>query len=437
MYSIIVADDQKMICDGLERLIKQEFPDLNLIGSYNCGRDLMPVLKKHIPDIIITDIIMPDISGLDICKYIRQFSSSTQIILISGYKEFEYAQKAIEYNVLQYLVKPYSTRKLVDAVRSAVSNLSSINIFSRISNDTYKSFLSDIYYGYVSTESAIEIKLLNNTVPANLCLVSEYEIKCPQEYSDRNFSFEELNTEKITSLHIDNMIIVFYKDANEDKNYISGIRASSESNCSIDKKFSLPFDRWCEYCKTRNAAHALAEACKAMKINEFVSSFKDVVNSIEDTSLFFKLAAEKLNERRMHDFTAAPGESISDAANRFFDTYISLKKDIPSRISQYIEKNYADPNLCTSQIASHFNLSNNYVSEIFKRQSGMSISDCINNLRIDKACKLFNDNRNISIDSVAAAVGYNSQTYFGKIFKAKMHITPSQYKRNNDSLKQY
>ncbi len=123
MYSIMIADDQKAICDSLLSFLKHEFPSLYCLGTYYNGNDLFHALTEQLPDILITDIRMPGRSGLEICQYIRGHSKTTQIILISGYQEFEYARTALEYQVLQYLVKPYSTKKLFRAIQYAISNL--------------------------------------------------------------------------------------------------------------------------------------------------------------------------------------------------------------------------------------------------------------------------------------------------------------------------
>ncbi len=127
MYSIMIADDQKAICESLLDFLKHEFPSLYCLGAYYNGSDLYNALKEQIPDILITDIRMPGCSGLEICKYIRQHSKTTQIILISGYQEFEYARTALEYQVLQYLVKPYSSKKLFCALQHAISSLEQLH----------------------------------------------------------------------------------------------------------------------------------------------------------------------------------------------------------------------------------------------------------------------------------------------------------------------
>ena len=123
MYTILVADDQEQICVGISKLIASVFPQLRLLGSCNCGRDILEILKTDIPDILITDIRMPDISGLDVCKAIRERSQRTKIILISGYKEFEYARQALNFGVAAYLLKPYAPRELVNILTDALELL--------------------------------------------------------------------------------------------------------------------------------------------------------------------------------------------------------------------------------------------------------------------------------------------------------------------------
>ena len=117
--NVVIADDNIKVCEGIQDIIKDDFPELKIQGLYYEGGSLIKHLEKNIPDILITDICMPEFNGLDACRKIRERSPLTQIILISGYQEFEYAKAAIKCGVLAYLTKPFSNDELIEAIKNA------------------------------------------------------------------------------------------------------------------------------------------------------------------------------------------------------------------------------------------------------------------------------------------------------------------------------
>jgi len=120
---VVIADDNMVIANGISELIKNNFPELIVDGVFYSGAALMDYLDKQIPDILISDIRMPKFSGLDAAKKIREVSSFAQIIMLTGYKEFEYAKQAIDFNVQKLITKPYDNEVLVSAIASSLSLL--------------------------------------------------------------------------------------------------------------------------------------------------------------------------------------------------------------------------------------------------------------------------------------------------------------------------
>ncbi len=249
MYTILIADDQEQICAGITALLAETFPQLSLLGSCSCGRDTLKILENQIPDILVTDICMPDINGLDICQQIRKHTQRTQIILISGYKEFNYAKTAVDIGATAYLVKPYAPRELINALQRAISNLE-------------------------------------------------------KEY---------------TTQHRESM-------------------------------------------------------------------------------------------------TSLTGSNLSSA------------------IIAYVEKNYSDPDLSLGKIAKYFNINYTYASEIFTSETSVSLNDFINDIRIAHAKDIIQSSPHINLNAIARSVGYRSASYFGRIFKSRCGMPPSQYKRKLNLL---
>ncbi len=103
---VLIVDDEPYMVDYLRKLVDWNaygFEHVYTAGGGSMAKDL---LDKHQPELLITDIRMPKISGLDLCRHVFENKYPTKIMILSGYGEFEYAKQAIQYGVSEYLLKP-------------------------------------------------------------------------------------------------------------------------------------------------------------------------------------------------------------------------------------------------------------------------------------------------------------------------------------------
>lgn len=112
MLKILIVDDEPDICELIHKLIDWEELKLTSLGSSQNGIDAMEIILRQKPDIVITDIQMPGMTGLEMIEKASQQKLQTKFIVISGYREFEYAQQAIRFGVEDYLLKPISKTDL-------------------------------------------------------------------------------------------------------------------------------------------------------------------------------------------------------------------------------------------------------------------------------------------------------------------------------------
>lgn len=105
MLRVVIADDEPFVREGLKSLINWEEIGVKLVGDFENGKELINHLPELLPDIVITDIQMPSISGLQIAKYISENYKNIIVILLTAYSKFQYAKEAIEYGVKHYVVK--------------------------------------------------------------------------------------------------------------------------------------------------------------------------------------------------------------------------------------------------------------------------------------------------------------------------------------------
>lgn len=123
MWKVMAADDESYIREALQKLISWEKMDCTLCSVSNNGQELIDQMEAGHPDIIITDIRMPVLDGLDVCRYVYETCPETQVILLSAYSEFEYAKKAIKYSACEYVLKVSVLEELPKAVEKAIREL--------------------------------------------------------------------------------------------------------------------------------------------------------------------------------------------------------------------------------------------------------------------------------------------------------------------------
>lgn len=118
---IMVVDDEWFARKALVKTIESWNPDARVIDVEN-SLDALDYMVKSAPDIVFTDIRMPEMDGLQLCEYIRNNRIDSHIVIVSGYSEFEYAQKAIQYGVNDYLLKPVNDEKVFAILNEIVQN---------------------------------------------------------------------------------------------------------------------------------------------------------------------------------------------------------------------------------------------------------------------------------------------------------------------------
>ncbi len=127
MRRILLVDDEDYILELLQEIIDWEFYGFQIIGTAENAREAMKIFYREAPDIIITDICMDDISGIEFITRIRLQNSTAKIIILSAYDKFEYAQKAMKLDVDGYLLKPINKEELLSTLLEVQKKLESKN----------------------------------------------------------------------------------------------------------------------------------------------------------------------------------------------------------------------------------------------------------------------------------------------------------------------
>lgn len=123
MFKVIIADDEIRICMLLQRLIDWKAMGIEIVGECHDGRSTLQAICDLKPDIVISDIKMPGMDGLEIVKHCRELGIKCVFLLISGHAEFEYARMAIQYNVENYLLKPINKTEMEENINQIICRL--------------------------------------------------------------------------------------------------------------------------------------------------------------------------------------------------------------------------------------------------------------------------------------------------------------------------
>jgi two-component system response regulator YesN len=116
-FTYIVAEDEERTRDYLDRKISELDANFESAGTAADGEEAVELVERYLPDLLVTDIKMPVLGGLELVKKIRLTNPDMRIVIVSGFKEFDYAREAIELGVDEYLLKPLDMALLQESLR--------------------------------------------------------------------------------------------------------------------------------------------------------------------------------------------------------------------------------------------------------------------------------------------------------------------------------
>lgn len=523
---VLIVDDEYFVGKLIEKLIKWEDMSLECVGILDNGQDAVDFIKDNAPDIVITDIKMPGISGLDLIKETRSVSNKLQYIIISGYREFEYARAAMKYGIDHYVLKPINEEDLNEALSAVIKiiddkenkeagekrliealesseKIIKTNILKNIieNGDSERDTIFDTNTGLFR---AVNIKLdyenikhidnkqdkitVNKIVEiTNKILESEVSevIGCDKEFMNIYFLFnyDFSDTGKIKNLlneiliKINEYLLGFERyratiGVGDEKAEFNDIKFSiKEAHEAITKRLCFGINRIIFYRDLANSENILPEIRYSEIFNKYknelkrgIESFsidkvKYIINSIfseftqislintdeiyslpeRAAELFLEYEDENLSKKKsemnillnscwnINECKSVLIQYITDCIDYLKDkSEIQILKPVRLMIS-YIEENYKEK-ITIEDTSNIVKLNPVYLGSLFKKETGLSFSNYLINIRIEKAKKLLVET-DYTIAAIGSEVGYKDTRYFSQLFTKTVGIKPALYRR--------
>lgn len=154
MLRLILADDEKAVRETISRLIDWNGHGFELIGLCKNGIEAYDMILDEYPDVVMTDIKMPGLDGLDLIEKVRAMDKDIEFIILSGYGEFEFAKKAMRYGVKNYLLKPTNEQQIIEVLENIKADCGKKQELNRVK--TERELLSDRLFSMLKRQFIIE-----------------------------------------------------------------------------------------------------------------------------------------------------------------------------------------------------------------------------------------------------------------------------------------
>jgi len=269
MIKILIIDDEPIIREGLQRTINWEHLHCKIIGEAENGVEAIEKINTLVPDIVITDIMMPGLSGLELTKYVKDNYPHIKIIFLTGYNNFSFAQQAIKLGAFDFLLKPTNTEDLEkiiikarDEIIKASEELQKQENMRKMMDASLPmlkdKFISDLLYSNITSVDEINRKMhffgINIDAFIVLCMEIDNYNKAVEEVTEEDkfiymFYIKEkinelLNRCRIQSiiscnLNTFSVILQFKKDESEELLKDSVISLAEELRNKIERMYDF------------------------------------------------------------------------------------------------------------------------------------------------------------------------------------------------------
>ncbi|MBU9735823.1 response regulator [Diplocloster agilis] len=391
MYRVMIVDDEPLVRQGIIRSVNWDNHGVEQIEEANDGLQALEKYRKTKVDILITDIKMPRMNGLELIRALREENAHPIIIVLSGYSDFEYLQEAIRMEVTDYLLKPLDPEELHEVIGTAVSRIRMKrrgDALARAGKNLLRenTFLRLIEGNIGNNELKEKLKNLNIRINKGTYRVSVFQILSQDETDKKELA------------------LMIYAAANVCDELMRE-RQYGLSFPFMENYVILLYDRHQTLAQIRSFEEEVRGTLAQILKVKVKSGMGVEVEELEEVACSFQEAKKSLEEQN----GGTPDK-----------VYSKLVGDL----LQYLKEHYRD-NPSLKEIAAAFYVNPSYLGYIFKKEYGESFIDCVNRHKVEYAKEQLLTT-NLKIYEIAEKVGFTDTRYFVKIFKKYMGVNPSK-----------
>lgn len=469
MYQVILADDEKWALLGLSRLVRWEDYQCEIAATADNGVVALEKCRKLKPDILITDIRMPGMDGLELARIMAMEQPETTVILITGYSDIAYAQTALRIGVFDYLTKQITSADLDAMLRRFLTSASQRALKST----------SQFYFSFFGEENLRSIRMCM----MDLCIQISYAHACATTLLyDRpvHFAFSQVQEDE------QGMKIVFHTGSHQltcmcffeeqpatpwfeslpsmEPAAYTGLSPS----VSLDAPFYETYRQSVVAAETARFWHCMKPVCyqevSASAIQSAIEPLRERLGSggilahgmetlRAQINGMMVDGLEKLINQCIALFTAfrVPGWELSSPVDfqqivtnggcceELYEVLDSLllrnqeKQTAPQLVDQvmaYVERNFCR-DLRITQLADMFHINASYLSTLIRKNMGVTYSDIVTGKRMAYAKELLRTTK-LTTQEIAFRCGYHEYSHFNSLFKKKTGTTPAQYRMQRE-----
>ncbi|MEC0269189.1 response regulator [Paenibacillus anseongense] len=386
---ILIVDDETVIREGIQRTLLNRFPEHQVHLAAN-AEQAIALLRSHRIQIVLTDILMPGMTGLELMNMSRSRHPNVKWVVISAYSEFSYAQEAVRLGAKDYLLKPIGKEVLSEMIRK------------------------------LGEEIAHEIELNEESelLKANR--------KYLQEAVFQRFA-QGLDTGRIDM-----------KPFMEQHPYFHLIMVKMESdkavfleNFIIENVLQELIERYGKGFVTVHDSKSLL-GIVTLPDAALLTTLVDELRS--HLVKYLKVPFQIMSSEQINRFEAVPAEvqrMRQASTTQVYEHHASGSDRSVDVALQYIRTHYHD-DLSLEKVAAIVYLNPVYFSQLFKQKIGQGFKEYVTHLRLEQAKQLLL-NPKLKLADVADRIGYQDMRHFSQVFRKKYGVTPSEY-RNEQTL---
>jgi two-component system response regulator YesN len=372
MYQVLIAEDNKAIQRNLEMLVKQAGEQYHVTDIVGNGMRALEALNRMEVDIIITDIRMPVMDGLELIRKASAEHKNLQYIIVSGYDEFDYARAAITLGVSEYLLKPIKASDMEKALDK---------VSEKIRSDKEKNT------PILSVEQAGKM-----VTPWKNLAVSE----------------DVLNSEIASQ---NKLLMPLLLEWNEE-HYTAAVGEI--------------IDGWFEKGYSREALRILL-----LNVTELTLQSKGLLGTIDMIQPVENILMLGENYLTLKQAAVGYFSALFEKINAMLLENRYSADQLLQEMKKYLDSHIYGC-ITAGELAEKFHISPSYANRLFRKYLGLSPIAYYNQQKMKEACRLLSDDREHKVKDISEALGFQNQQYFSHAFRAFSGYTPLEYKEKNN-----